>query len=637
MNIQDHILWWNQAIIRIIDVRRMVMEFQEQPFSYQLPASAFLYTTRGSAQISMNGSVNVIRGFHVLHGGKGVHMVVESTDVVELYLILYKATPSLSLERDKQFMLEKSSPFLENYHFSPLYPINLLDKVKQMYEEWRRSDALGKLNSKSLFYQFVHEMLWQLQQQLEDPRNPDLSQLAVRYIEENFYKEITLETLTQALHYSPQYLSKKFKEQLGCSPIHFLIQHRMEKAKELLLTTDATLQETANSVGYPDLFHFNRMFKKYVGVTPGQYKNRKLAREQIPHSTKKALRYALVSPTSERYSDDIESHFHYEKRGDFTVYTRTKASATATLLLCIMLLLSACSTAGMSMNAASGANHTANVQKTTKTVSTIFGDVEVPVKPKRVVSVFYLGSMLALGVTPVGSTDWLMKNPYFGDKVEGIEDVGTSVEKILDLQPDLIIVLTKDKAEYEKYSKIAPTVSVPYGELKSAHEELTYFGELLGREKEAADWLAEYDARIVAAKAKVDAVVPSDATFTVMEEQPKGEIYVFGERFGRGGQAIYQVLGRKLPQKVTAEMANEQYRQLSVEVLNEYAGDYLLLTSNFKTVADYKADPIWGNLAAVKNGRTYVWSEDRAWFNDPITLLSQAEELAEWLGGQPRR
>lgn len=54
-----------------MDVRHMVMEFREQVHAYRLPASAFLFATRGSAQIWLNGNVNMVRRFHVLHGGKG--------------------------------------------------------------------------------------------------------------------------------------------------------------------------------------------------------------------------------------------------------------------------------------------------------------------------------------------------------------------------------------------------------------------------------------------------------------------------------------------------------------------------------------------------------------------------------------
>lgn len=70
-----------------------------------------------------------------------------------------------------------------------------------------------------------------------------------------------MESLSLELNYSPQYLTRKFKEQTGFSPIEYVIKLRIEKAQFLLLTTDATLQEIALNVGYSDLFYFNRIFK----------------------------------------------------------------------------------------------------------------------------------------------------------------------------------------------------------------------------------------------------------------------------------------------------------------------------------------------------------------------------------------
>ncbi len=75
---------------------------------------------------------------------------------------------------------------------------------------------------------------------------------------------------------------------------------------------------------------------------------------------------------------------------------------------------------------------------------------------------------------------------------------------------------------------------------------MTYFGELFGKEEEAKTWLEEYDRRIAAAKAKVDAAIPTDATFSIMEDGEKST-WVYGDNFGRGGQAVYQALGRKPP------------------------------------------------------------------------------------------
>nr|WP_255452287.1 ABC transporter substrate-binding protein [Sporosarcina sp. ANT_H38] len=271
-------------------------------------------------------------------------------------------------------------------------------------------------------------------------------------------------------------------------------------------------------------------------------------------------------------------------------------------------------------------------KSTTKTIKTGNGNIEIPVQPKRIVAEEYLASLIALDIIPIGAPGLTIKNYYFKDKLLGIKDIGEygnpSPENILALNPDLII--TGNGENYEILSKIAPTIVIPYGELANVHDELTYFGELLGREEAARVWLEQYDQRIAEAKSKVDAAIDENASFSIMEDGGK-TTWVYGDNFGRGGQPIYQALGRKPPSVVAEEIKEKQWAELSEEMIAKYAGDYIILTSNNRTIEDFKSDPIWGSLPAVKNDRLYVWPEERSWYYDPIAVLTQTEELAAWL------
>jgi len=73
---------------------------------------------------------------------------------------------------------------------------------------------------------------------------------------------------------NPSYLSYFFKEQTGENFIDYLNKVRIEKAKELLKDSSMSLSEIASQVGYSNAGYFNRIFKKIVGITPGQYRNR---------------------------------------------------------------------------------------------------------------------------------------------------------------------------------------------------------------------------------------------------------------------------------------------------------------------------------------------------------------------------
>jgi len=72
MNLDEHIKSWNYASIKVLDVRHTLLRYGEELRSYQLPASSFLFSVRGSALILLNGTEYISEGFHVLHGGKGL-------------------------------------------------------------------------------------------------------------------------------------------------------------------------------------------------------------------------------------------------------------------------------------------------------------------------------------------------------------------------------------------------------------------------------------------------------------------------------------------------------------------------------------------------------------------------------------
>lgn len=259
--------------------------------------------------------------------------------------------------------------------------------------------------------------------------------------------------------------------------------------------------------------------------------------------------------------------------------------------------------------------------------------MEIPLHPKRIVAGEYLGGLIALGITPIGTSEHHIKNPYFQEYLKDVENIGDgngNVEKILSLNPDLIIMDDFYPELNEQMSKIAPTVVIPYASLKTVHEEVGYFGELLSEEDKAKTWLADYDSRMANAKESVLKVVPADSTFSIIEWS-ENSLMAVGTDFGKGGQSIYNGLGFKPPADIAAEMADPGWASFSAEVLPKYAGDYIILTSDSKKLDELKADPIWGALPAVKNDHVFLWTSDRSGYWDPIAILSQTEELAAWL------
>ncbi len=97
----------------------------------------------------------------------------------------------------------------------------------------------------------------------------------INYLNENYDQKISLEQIAHNMFLSPVYISKIFKEETGESPINYLIKIRLEKAKDILLNRNSgSIKSIANQVGYDDVYHFSKLFKKYYGISPLYYKKR---------------------------------------------------------------------------------------------------------------------------------------------------------------------------------------------------------------------------------------------------------------------------------------------------------------------------------------------------------------------------
>ncbi|HKL80356.1 MAG TPA: AraC family transcriptional regulator [Mobilitalea sp.] len=95
----------------------------------------------------------------------------------------------------------------------------------------------------------------------------------INYLNENYDQKISLDQIAHNMYLSPVYISKIFKEETGESPINYLIKIRLEKARDILLNgTGGSIKNIANLVGYDDVYHFSKLFKKYYGISPLYYR-----------------------------------------------------------------------------------------------------------------------------------------------------------------------------------------------------------------------------------------------------------------------------------------------------------------------------------------------------------------------------
>ncbi|MHA6483492.1 ABC transporter substrate-binding protein [Paenibacillus sp. strain BS8-2] len=263
--------------------------------------------------------------------------------------------------------------------------------------------------------------------------------------------------------------------------------------------------------------------------------------------------------------------------------------------------------------------------------------VEVPTNPSRII--FHgetTGDLAVLGVNPVGimlsSIEGTLSEEYFKDAT----DVGFpfSVEQATLLDPDLIIFGNSDDAQYEFISKVAPTVT--FDTFGSLDERLTKLGQLLGKQEEAKQWLAEYHTKEDAMWETIrDGGIGEEETATVLTMYPGNRLFAMANT--GLSQILYGEKGFKTPALVQEAMdAGQGFVEISFEKLPEYAGDriFLLTPVADEAVNDLKSlqeSQVWSGLEAVKNDKIYTFglleaysdAKSREWLIEqlPQTLL----------------
>lgn len=96
--------------------------------------------------------------------------------------------------------------------------------------------------------------------------------MVMRFIEENGDRQLSLNEIALSINVSPWHLCRLFRTGTGTSVNQYLLNLRMQKAKDLLENTCLRVKEIMNQVGIRDESHFARTFKKLFGVSPSQYR-----------------------------------------------------------------------------------------------------------------------------------------------------------------------------------------------------------------------------------------------------------------------------------------------------------------------------------------------------------------------------
>lgn len=142
---------------------------------------------------------------------------------------------------------------------------------------YTKSNSYSELRLLGLLYLFLAELIKQNESSTSLSISPkeEYLQKIVRYIHVHIWDKITVAELAAHAGLDRSYLYKIFKQSLKTSPQEFILNVKLQHARELLTTTDMTVGNIARSVGYQDQLAFSRIFKRKYGCSPKNYRYRK--------------------------------------------------------------------------------------------------------------------------------------------------------------------------------------------------------------------------------------------------------------------------------------------------------------------------------------------------------------------------
>ncbi|RCW40283.1 response regulator [Paenibacillus prosopidis] len=160
------------------------------------------------------------------------------------------------------------SIFLKTVGFLQRNEISVDDNDISIIEVMDQFETIEEIHN------YIKLKLLDIYKQIQESLTHSTSKINIvkEYVRSNYYRDISLKSVSEYIHVSDSYLSRLFSS-TGETFISYLRKIRIEKAKELLKKDSLTIQEVSEAVGYANQEHFSRIFKKYTGYSPNRFRN----------------------------------------------------------------------------------------------------------------------------------------------------------------------------------------------------------------------------------------------------------------------------------------------------------------------------------------------------------------------------
>jgi len=228
-----------------------------------------MYITRGKGVIAIENEQYTVKMGDIIVYNSGVFHEEKSHD--KEFSILFFAVDNLQIPGFLEGCIVPvgASPVIEAGSYDDM----LKAFLSVMVDELTQKKAHYKAISTSIATMFCYYILRLYGVKIENPRHTEICNEAMKYINENYQSDISLDTIASSVHLSKYHFLRIFKETLGISPMKRLLHVRLSAAKDLLGRTDLSIKDIAMAVGYENALTFSRVFKNSENISPTDYRN----------------------------------------------------------------------------------------------------------------------------------------------------------------------------------------------------------------------------------------------------------------------------------------------------------------------------------------------------------------------------
>lgn len=244
------------VVTSMVRGKKVMHLFNESPFDY-LPGESVLVPANQTMYIDFPEA-------SLESPTQCIAMALDQSKIMQILARLNEEHPRTN---GQQWQLHKS-----RYHF--LNNEDLAQSINKLIRICSGNapgkDVLADLALQEMVVHIVQDQ--NLQQSIAEPKGNDALSFVIGYIRANITEKIQIKHLTDKACMSRATFYRAFKKEFNISPLDFILQEKIKKAKHLLSDSRKSISEICYELGFSDLNYFGRQFKKSEGMSPTQYR-----------------------------------------------------------------------------------------------------------------------------------------------------------------------------------------------------------------------------------------------------------------------------------------------------------------------------------------------------------------------------